>query len=226
MALLGTMLAPRSHRSLLVALGLLVVAAGAPARADDLPPKDAPAFTAVYHAVTQTREKAQDPWTYTVDDTVTIAVMTKLSRWDHKSDGHTILNDAVGRYTTVFGGKTAAGTAIRTQIPFTPINWEFGYGTVADVIEGKPEVLGASTVAGHACTRIRFVSEQYGEPEYCVTKTGIVLRFSNASSTGQTVYEAQSLDEKPPDKGLFSVPAGLKVQETSGPARDLKRLKM
>ena len=70
---------------------------------------------------------------------------------------------------------------------------------------------------------MRFVSTQFGKPEFCVTKTGITLRFANSSSTAEAVYEAQSVDETAPAPDRFTVPAGYKVEERAGaPKRELK----
>ena len=209
----------RSHR-LVLALSAAVVLSSL-AVADDLPPSTAPAFSGVYHLTSRARAKAQDDWTYTVDDMVSIAVgKTRQARWGYKSDGRTTLIDQVARTSTTFGAKgQAPNTAVRAQSPFTPIGWEFGYETVLKAIEGKPEVLGQATIAGKECTRIRLTSEQYGEPEYCVTKTGIVLRFTNKSSTAETTYEAQSVDESTPDEKLFATPAGMNVEEKGPPKK-------
>ena len=198
---------------------VLSVVLALPARAGDLPPTESPAYSAVYKTTSRFRDKAQDEWGPAVEDTVTIAAATKQSRWDYKSDGHTILNDQVGRYSTIFGGKTPPNTALRSKAPFVPIGWEFGYGTVVKVTENPTEVLGKATIAGKECTRIHLSSDQYGEPEYCVTSTGIVLRFANRSGTAETVYEAQSVDETAPDQKIFSVPAGITVEERGGPRR-------
>ena len=208
----------RSHPLAAFTLAILA-AAVVPGRADELPPKDAPAYSAVYQMRTQAREKAQDPWGYKKEDTVTVAVLAKQSRWTHKSDGQNLLYDSVSRTSTLWGGATPAGTAVRSRSGLTPIGWEFGYATVAFAAENKPEVLGKATIAGHECTRLRYVSDQYGEPEFCVTNTGIVLRFATASTTAEAVYEAQSVDEKAPDKSLFSPPADLKIEERAGAPR-------
>ncbi len=180
-------------------------------------PQSAPPYSAVYKVTTRARDKAQDPWSDPVEDTVTIAVSAaKVSRWDYKSDGHTILNDKPARATTVFGGKTPPNVAYRSVTAYVPIGWEFGYETVRKVNDTPAKVLGKKTIAGKECTQIQLTSEQYGEPEYCVTASGIVLAFANASATAQIAYEAQSLNEAPPDDKLFSVPAGTTVQERGG----------
>jgi hypothetical protein len=203
---------PRSAFPALVCV--LAFASSSPAA--DLPPKEAPAFTAVYQKTSKARDRAQDEWSAPVQDTITIAVSTKQSRWDYKSTGGTELNDTVSRYTTRWGGAVPAGTAIRTRAPFVPINWELGWATVRHATEKDPEVLGETTIAGQPCTRLKFVSDQYGEPEFCVAKSGIVLRFANASSTVEAVYEATSVDDKAPDASRFTVPAGIKVEEKAG----------
>ena len=110
--------------------------------------------------------------------------------------------------------------AIRSRAQFVPIGWEFGYATVVKATEKEPEVLGQATIAGQPCTRLKFVSEQYGEPEYCVAKNGVVLKFANASSTAEATYEAVSIDDKAPDANRFVTPADLKVKESaSGPRK-------
>ena len=190
--------------------------------ADELPPQEAPAFTGVYHAVTRGRDNQGEDWKYLTDDTVTIAVLTKQSRWDHKSDGTTRITDSASRYTTVFGGKTPPNTAYRTRAPFVPLGWEFGYATVAKSTGKAPEVLGTDTVAGLPCTRLRYISAQYGEPEYCVAKSGIVLRFANKSADAEATYEATSITEKAPDANLFTTPPGLTVEERGQARRNVK----
>jgi hypothetical protein len=203
-----------------VLLFTALVAIPVVAAADDLPPNVAPAYSAVYHNTSRARDKAQDEWTYHSEDTITISILpSRLSRWDYKSDGHWLLNDQVSRRSTTFGGKNPPNTAYSFQAPYLPLGWEFGYDTAAKVSDSKPEVLGKTTIAGKECTQVKLVSEQYGEPEYCVTKTGIVLRFVNKSSTAETVYEAQSVDESAPDQKRFSTPPGTRVEERGGPRR-------
>jgi hypothetical protein len=202
-----------------VAASLVAALALAPARAAELPPKDAPAYTGVYRMSTKSKVEPTDDWTFTTDDTVTIAVLNKQSRWDYQSDGHTLIYDSVGRSSTVFGGKTPPNTANRSLAPTPPIGWEFGFATVQAATPAAPEVVGTDTVAGKECTRIRFVSLQYGKPEFCVTPTGIVLRFTNASTTAEGVYEATSITETPPDPGRFSTPPGYKVQDWAQPRK-------
>jgi hypothetical protein len=213
MASSSVMLAPRC----LAFLGLLGLVSASSAA--NLPPQEAPAYTGVYRVVTRWREKAQDPWNPAVEDVVTIAVANKQSRWDRKNDGSTQINDRPSRITTTFGGKVPSGTAIRTRAPHVGIGWEFGYVTVATATETEPEVLGTATIAGLECTRLRYVSEQYGEPEFCVTKSGVVLRFTNASSTAEASYEATSVTEQPPAPDRFTTPADLKVEERGNARR-------
>jgi len=213
MAPVTAMLASTAYRSL-VLVGLLVAVT---ARADELPPKDAPAYTGVYHLSTRVRAEETEPWVSQPDETITIAVQGKQSRWDFKSDGHTVIADAAAKSTTSFGGKVPANTAYRSRLSFTPIGWELGYATVAGATKSKPEVLGTATFAGQPCTRLRFTSEEYGTPEYCVAKSGIVLRFANESENASAIYEAQSITEKAPDKDRFSPPAGYKIEEPKMP---------
>jgi hypothetical protein len=196
-------------------LATLLCLGGWSARADELPPKDAPAYSGVYKTTTRYRDDERGDWNRQTEDTVTIAVLPKQSRWDYKSDGRTAINDYGSRATTLFGGKEPPNTARRVIAPATPISWEFGYATVLAVANDKPKVLGTATIAGKECTKLRLVSDDdiYGEPEFCVTKTGIVLRFTNHSSNAETVVEAESITEAAPDKATFAVPAGYTVEE-------------
>src|SRR5689334_5062648 len=194
-----------TRRCATLAVALLAIAATA-AVADDLPPKEAPPYSGVYSMSTRSRVEPTDDWTFKSDDTVTISMLNQQSRWDYKSDGHSVITDRVGHTTTSLGGKLPPNTATRAHSRLTTIGWEFGIATVAADTENKPEILGTTTIAGHECTRVRFVSTVYGKPEFCVTKSGIPLRFSNASSTGEAVYEAQSIDEKAPPADRFAVP--------------------
>jgi hypothetical protein len=200
-----------------LAAASVLLAAATPGRADELPPPDAPPYSAVYRMSQRSKVNPQDEWKFNMEDTVTISVNEKKSRWDYKSDGRTTLIER-GATTTTFGGKTPPNTAVRSRMPFVPVSWEFGYGTVAAATKAKPEVLGTTTIAGKECTRLTFTSEQYGKPEYCIAKNGVVLRFANASSNAEAVYEAQSVTEAAPDKDRFAIPAG-HVIEHRGPIR-------
>jgi hypothetical protein len=200
----------------------LLTAATLAAAADELPPKEAPPYTAVYHNSSRSKVNPSDDWTFSNEDTVTISVRTKQSRWENKSDGHVTIIDAPSRQMTTFGGKVPPKTALRTRSSVVAIGWEFGIGTVAGTTENPPEILGTSTIAGHECTRLRFTSEQYGKPEFCVTKTGIVLRFANASSTAESVYEAQSVDETAPEQAKFSVPEGYTIEQRRSTPKNVK----
>lgn len=216
------MIALHLSRSGSLVLGLLVLATSASSHAGSVPPKTAPPYTGVYRVSMQSRERAQDDWTYKTNDTVTIAVFgTKLARWDYRSDGHTILNDYVGRYSTTFGGSMPPGVARRAQAPTPPLAWELGYAAVAAATERDPEIVGKATIAGRECTKLRYVSDQYGEPEFCVTDTGIVLRFANRSSTAEATYEAESIDEKAPDQSRYAIPAGVTVEDPTPPKKAL-----
>jgi hypothetical protein len=212
---------PRPRVPFVVAAPLLAALALAPARAAELPPKDAPPYTGVYRMSMKSKVEPTDDWTFKTDDTVTIAVRNKQSRWDYQSDGHTLIYDAVGLSSIVFGGKMPPDTANRSLSPTPPIGWEFGVATVQTATPAAPEVVGPDTVAGKECTRIRFVSIQYGKPEFCVTPTGIVLRFANSSTTGEVLYEATSITETPPDPSRFSTPPGYKVQDLALPRRHI-----
>ena len=205
----------------LVCFGALLASTVAAA---DLPPQEAPPYTGVYKMTQKGRDAPGGEWKYTTDDTVTITVLNKQARWDRKIEGSTQIIDSVGRSTTSFGGRTPAGTAVRTQMGFVPIGWEFGYATVVKAMEKEPEVLGQATIAGQPCTRLKFVSEQYGQPEYCVAKNGVVLKFTNASSTAEATYEALSVDDKAPDANRFVTPPDLKVEERASGRRKTPKL--
>jgi hypothetical protein len=167
------------------------------------------------------RDEPGEEWKHTSDDTITIAVLNRQVRRDRKTAGGTQITDSVSRHTTSFGGKIPRGTALRTQAPSVGIGWEFGYATVAKATGKEPEVLGQATIAGQPCTRLKFVSEQYGVPEYCVAKNGVVLKFANASSTAEATYEAISVDDKAPDANKFVTPAEFKV-ETRAPRKNVQ----
>ena len=208
---------------LVFAAVLVFVASVARAGDPPMPPKEAPAYSGVYKASNKSKAMATDDWQFQTEDTITMAVLNKQSRWEFKSDGRTIITDSVSRFTTQFGGKLPPNVATRSQSTFTPIGWEFGMATVAAATPVKPQILGTTTIAGHECTRVQFVSTQFGKPEFCVTKNGITLRFANASSTAEAVYEAVSIDEAAPAPDRFTVPAGYKVEERAGaPKRELK----
>jgi hypothetical protein len=210
----------RSVVRLLVCLATLLASV---AGAAELPPQEAPPYTGVYKMVQRGRDEPDAEWKYGSEDTVTIAVLNKQSRMDRKTAGSTIITDAVSNSSTSFGGKIPAGTAARTHLAFAPIRWEFGYATVVKATEKEPEVLGEATIAGQSCTRLKFVSEQYGVPEYCVAKNGVVLKWSNVSSTAEMTYEAISIDDKAPDADRFVTPKDLKIEEkASGPKKNLK----
>jgi hypothetical protein len=210
-------------RSLIRPLVCFGVFLASVAGAADLPPQEASPYTAVYKMTSRQRDDEPNAeWKYTSEDTVTIAVLAKQSRWDRKTAGTTEIIDSVAGTITAFGGQTPAGTAVRARPKFPTIGWEFGYATVAKGSSKAPEVLGEATIAGQPCTRLKFVSEMYGEPELCVAKNGVVLKFTNASSTAEAAYEAISVDDKAPDANRFVTPTGLKVQEKAGPKRDVR----
>jgi hypothetical protein len=194
-------------------IGLCLLIAVPPAPAADLPPQEAPAYTGVYRMLRRGRDRQDQDWKYVTEDTVTIAVLNEQSRWDQQKDGSTVINDFPTRSTLSFGGKVPAGTAVRSIAPFVAINWERGYANVAKATKKEPEVLGVDTIAGQECTRLRYISVQYGEPEFCVAKSGIVLRFTNKSADADARYEATSITEAAPDPERFKTPKHLKVTE-------------
>lgn len=205
---------------------LLVIATGlAPlgrfATADDLPPQAPPAYAAVYKSTFRAKtEPGTDVWSIATADTVTIAVSGTRSRWDYESDGHGLLNDYGTKTLVEFGGRHGEGKGLRLTHRTLPIRWEIGYGPVTLATEAPPEVLGTDTVAGQPCTRLKYDSVQFGTPEYCVAKNGIVLRFANRSSDAEMTYEAVSILPAP-DPKRFELPAGLEItdRQLTGPRR-------
>ena len=190
---------PRLPIAVAAATALLALSA----RADDLPPRDAPPYTGTY-TVTK-RQGIDDVWS-SQTDTVTIAVFAKQSRWDYRSDGRTTLIDPIGRSTVEWGGKMRPGTTRRSRLNSAPIGWEFGYAKVAEASPAPPQRRGTSSVAGRPCMRLAFTSEVYGKPEYCVGADCIVLRFSNTSEDADATYEATSITPGTPDAARFTPP--------------------
>jgi hypothetical protein len=210
-------------RSLVLIGALVASAVHAPdSPAADLPPEEAAPYTAVYKMTARQKDEPAEEWKYITEDTVTIAVLNKQIRRDRKTAGSTEIIDSVSRSTTSFGGKTPAGTAFRSKSAFVGIGWELGYGTVRKGTGKDPEVLGEATIAGQPCTRLKFVSEQYGEPEYCVAKNGVVLKFTNASDDAEATYEAVSIEDKAPDANRFVTPSELTIVERSGAPKKAK----
>jgi hypothetical protein len=209
----------RYVRPLFVMLAALI-AWTASAAAADLPPREAPPHSAKYRMSSKSRVEPTEEWTFFGDDTVSIAVSGKKSRWDYANGGQTILHDQGGRVNVTFGGKTPPKKAVRSKAPFTPIGWEFGYGTVG-AVDTDPEALGTTTIAGRECTRLAFDSEDYGKPEFCVTKTGIVLRFANATPTAEIIYEAESVSDDAPAADRFEVPSDHEIEDRQPVKRNL-----
>jgi hypothetical protein len=187
-----------------------------------LPPQEAAPYTGVYKWTSRQKDGPGEEWKYFNEDTVTIAVLNRQIRRDRKTAGSTEITNSATRITTMFGGSTPAGTAYRSKAPFTGIGWELGYGTVRRATEKDPEVLGEATIAGQPCTRLKFVSEQYGEPEYCVAKNGVVLKWTNVSSDSEATWEAISVDDKAPDATRFLTPSDLKIVERSSTPKKVK----
>jgi hypothetical protein len=192
-----------------------LLAFGRPGLAEDLPPQQTVAHSGVYKSTSSGKQKPwAETWDFTDEDTVTIVVSDGKARWDYKSDGRVVIQDYPAKQSAEFGGKRlAAGTATRMTYKMAPIRWELGYEAVAKATESKPEALGQDTIAGQSCTRLRYDSAQYGTPEYCVAKNGIVLRFVNQSSNAEIRYEAVSVTPGAPDAKAFTIPADLQINE-------------
>jgi hypothetical protein len=206
-------------RCILATALLGALATEAAAAAADLPPREAPAYSATYRMSSRSRAEADVPWKFFDDDKVTISVAGKKSRWDFAKGGKTILNDHTTHHTTTYGGTVPAGKALRQKAPFVPIGWEYGYATVAG--DKTPAVLGTATIAGRECVRLKFESEDYGTPEYCVAKNGIVLRFANQTPTAEATYEAETVSDTAPAGDKFAVPSNLQVEERRAPRRSV-----
>ena len=214
MAFQKTMLRPRRTPLTLLLTPVALLAFGAPGGGEDLPPRQAVAYTGVYKSTTSGKEKPwADKWDFTKEDTVTITVSGGKSRWEQKSDGLVIIQDYPVKQSTEFGGRIPKGTATRVTYRIPPIRWELGYDVVAAATESKPEVLGQDTVAGQSCTRLSYRSTQYGTPEYCVAKNGIVLRFANHSNNAEIRYEAVSVTPGTPDAKAFTIPTDLQIND-------------
>jgi hypothetical protein len=192
-------------------MGCLLLGGGV--RADELPPTHAPPYSGVYRLSNRIRDNEAGAWRPSSEETISIAIRGKRSRWDFKSDGRVAISDLAGPFTTTFGGRGSANVAYRMRMSLSQTDWEFGYGTAAVACGGKPESLGSTSIAGHACTRLRCASEKYGAPEYCVTKSGIVLRYANQSGRTGWVYEAQSIKKGQADADRFLPPAGYKIED-------------
>jgi hypothetical protein len=132
------------------------------------------------------------------------------------------ITDRVSRHSTSFGGKIPAGTAAdATAFAGDRLGVRLCHGGEGDGEGARSARRGDDRRP--TCTRLKFVSEQYGVPEYCVAKNGVVLKWSNVSSTAEMTYEAISIDDKAPDADRFVTPKDLKVEEkASGPKKNLK----
>lgn len=209
---------PTPGTRLLTALVALGLALASPVRGDDLPPKQAKSFTAVYHLERRYRNPPDDPEWKTLTDTVTIAVDGQRSRWDYKHDGRTILYDYAAQTSTEYGGSHAPNTAVlwhyKGKMPM-PIGFEFGFGRSTLAEGAKPVVTGTATVAGKPCTRVVVESDDYGKPDFCVTAEGIVLRYENRGLNDGAVYEAQSVTLEAPAPERLKVPEGYQIEDRS-----------
>jgi hypothetical protein len=185
---------------------VLLVAGGAHA----LPPAIAPPNTTVYR---QSIVRNDDGGKRTFDDTVTITAAGKRARWQKKSDGQTTVYDGVAKTITMWGGGLPEKEALRSALPDAMSSWDLGYGTIA-ADGGPPTEKGTATIAGQECTRLAFTSKRYGNPELCVTATGIVAKFflDDPEDKSVTTFEAERITAGDPPAGAFDVPAGTTVQ--------------
>lgn len=190
-------------------LTVLAAVAFAPA-AHALPPAAAPPNTTVYR---QTIVRTDGGAKRTIDDTVTISVAGKRSRWVRKNDGQTTIHDGDTKTMTMYGGGLPPNEALRTPQAGPTSSWDLGYGTLA-AAGGPPTEKGTATIAGTECTRLAFATKRYGNPELCVTAAGIVARFhlDDPEDGSVTTFEAERITPGDPPAGTFDVPAGYTVQ--------------
>lgn len=186
----------------------IVVLLGGVAHA--LPPTAAPPSTTVYR---QSIVRNDDGQKRTFDDTITITVAGKRSRWQKKSDGQTTVYDGVAKTITMWGGGLPEKEALRSPLPDQMASWDLGYGTIA-ADGGPPTEKGTATIAGQECTRLEFTTKRYGSPELCVTASGIVAKFflDDPEDHSVTTFEAERITPGAPPAGAFEVPAGVTVQ--------------
>lgn len=220
MAFIGAM--PKTLLRFAVPAVAVAILLGTPLRSraeDPKPAETAPPFSATYHLQRDVRDDPGAEWTSDRNETVTIAIDGTRSRWDYGGDGTVKIFDTVASTYMVTGGKVGNDVAYRVAMSFRPIGWEFGYAYAASPDGAKVETLGTTKIAGRECTRMRITSEEFGEPEFCVTKNGIVLRFTNSTPEERATYEATSVTDGPVDVNKFSLPPELKIEKL----RDLQR---
>jgi hypothetical protein len=186
---------------------LLLVAAPALA----LPPPDAAPNVTVYK---QTIVRTQDGKATTENETTTIAVTDKRSRWDRKNAGQTIVFDHPGSAIYTWGGsQLPPNVALKSAMPPALAAWDLGYAGIA--ADSTPPVeKGTKTIAGRSCTTLVFASKRYGAPELCVTADGIVARFQleDKGSGTTTTFEAEKITPGKQPASAFEVPADRTVE--------------
>lgn len=187
----------------------LLLLAATPALA--LPPPAAAPNATVY---AQTVERTTDGKKTTENETTTIRVTDKRSRWDRKTAKQTIVFDHPGSFILTWGGQLPPNVALKTPMPLTLAAWDLGYAGIA--ADSTPPVeKGTATIAGTQCTKLEFASKRYGKPELCVTDTGIVARFhlTDTGSGTVTTFEAQSIAPGTQPETTFKAPDDLTVEE-------------
>lgn len=191
-------------------LPVLILALALVEPACALPPGVAPPGTTIYR---QSIVRTRDGGKRTFDDTVTITVDGKRSRWQRKSDGQTTVYDGVAGTITMWGGGLPDKEALRSPLPDPMSSWDLGSaGIAADA--PPPAEQGTATIAGQPCTRLAYATKHFGNPELCVTPTGLVTKFhlDDPEDGSVTTFEAEKTTPGAPPAGTFDVPAGYGVQ--------------
>jgi hypothetical protein len=176
-----------------------------------LPPPDAAPNQTVYK---QTVERTVDGKKSSEQETTTIRVTDKRSRWDRKTAKQTIVFDHPAGAIFTWGGTLPPNVALKSPMPPALAAWDLGYARIA--ADSTPPVeKGPATIAGTPCTKLQFASKRYGEPELCVTDTGIIARFhlTDTGSGNVTTFEAQTITPGTQPASTFAVPDDLTVEE-------------
>jgi hypothetical protein len=177
-----------------------------------LPPPDAAPNVTVYK---QTISRTQDGKPATENETTTISVTDKRTRWDRKTAAQTIVFDHPGKAIYTWGGpQLPPNVALKSPMPPALAAWDLGYaGIAAD--SPPPAEKGTKTIAGVSCTVLVFTSKRYGAPELCVTADGIVARFqlADTGSGNVTTFEATKITPGKQPASTFEVPADRTVEE-------------
>jgi hypothetical protein len=176
-----------------------------------LPPPDAAPNATVYK---QTVERTVDGKKSTENETTTIRVADKRSRWDRQTAKQTIVFDHPAGAIFTWGGSLPPNVALKSPMPPALAAWDLGYARIA--ADSMPPVeKGTATIAGQQCTKLQFTSKRYGEPELCVTDKGIVARFhlTDTGSGNVTTFEATSITPGAQPESTFKVPDDLTVEE-------------